>query len=128
MSDRSLSLADTGQHQGQDAQHSLRGVSPDCRRQAPQIQWRPPAAAARTGLRTAQQSGQVGKGSEDVSDFLDVRLRPEQKVQSARCLLLQVHFLKEGCGTDNLCRSKLKMEYALFYKQNSLDAYHPLPM
>lgn len=53
---------------------------------------------------------------------------PSGKSKALVALLLQVHFLKEGCGIDNLCRSKLKMEYALFYKQNSLDAYHPLPM
>lgn len=49
-----------GQHQGQDAQHSLRGVRPDRRRQTPQIQEQPPTAAARTGFCTAEQSGQVG--------------------------------------------------------------------
>lgn len=55
-------------------------------------------------------------------------VQPEQKVQSAPCLLLQVDFVKEGCGIDNLCRSHLRMEYALFYKQNSQDSYLPLHM
>ncbi|KAM3608148.1 uncharacterized protein V6R79_020089 [Siganus canaliculatus] len=42
--------------------------------------------------------------------------------------VLMVNFVKEGCGTDNVCRSNLKMEYKLFYKQNNLDVYKPLPM
>lgn len=40
----------------------------------------------------------------------------------------QVNFVKEGCGRDHICRSNLKMEYKLFYKQNNLDVYSPLPM
>lgn len=42
--------------------------------------------------------------------------------------VIQVNFVKEGCGTDHICRSNLKMEYKLFYKQNNLDVYSPLPM
>lgn len=40
----------------------------------------------------------------------------------------KVNFVKEGCGMDHICRSNLKMEYKLFYKQNNLDDYSPLPM
>uniref|UniRef100_UPI0037E92270 integrin alpha-6 isoform X1 n=1 Tax=Semicossyphus pulcher TaxID=241346 RepID=UPI0037E92270 len=42
--------------------------------------------------------------------------------------VIEVNFVKEGCGRDHICRSKLKMEYKLFYKQNNLDMYSPLPM
>ncbi|XP_034549203.1 integrin alpha-6 isoform X2 [Notolabrus celidotus] len=40
----------------------------------------------------------------------------------------QVNFVKEGCGGDHICRSNLKMEYKLFYKQNNLDSYSELPV
>lgn len=43
-------------------------------------------------------------------------------------LLFQVNFVKEGCGGDNICRSNLKMDYQLFYKQGNLEVYPPLPM
>ncbi|CAJ1079387.1 integrin alpha-6 isoform X2 [Xyrichtys novacula] len=42
--------------------------------------------------------------------------------------VIQVNFVKEGCGRDHICRSNLKMEYKLFYKQNNLDVYSPLAM
>ena len=42
-------------------------------------------------------------------------------------VVLQVNFVKEGCGSDHVCRSKLKMGYKLYYKQNNLEEYQPLP-
>uniref|UniRef100_A0A3Q3FZN5 Integrin, alpha 6a n=1 Tax=Labrus bergylta TaxID=56723 RepID=A0A3Q3FZN5_9LABR len=42
--------------------------------------------------------------------------------------IIQVNFVKEGCGRDHVCRSNLKMEYKLYYKQNNLDMDSPLPM
>ncbi|XP_068184928.1 integrin alpha-6 [Antennarius striatus] len=39
-----------------------------------------------------------------------------------------VNFVKEGCGSDHVCRSNVKMEYKLYYKQNNLDMYSPLPI
>ncbi|XP_070770321.1 integrin alpha-6 isoform X3 [Enoplosus armatus] len=39
----------------------------------------------------------------------------------------EVNFVKEGCGRDHICRSNLKMEYKLYYKQTNLDVYSPLP-
>ncbi|XP_070832343.1 integrin alpha-6 isoform X1 [Chaetodon trifascialis] len=41
--------------------------------------------------------------------------------------VIEVNFVKEGCGRDHICRSNLKMEYKLYYKQNNLDVYSPLP-
>ncbi|XP_070694793.1 integrin alpha-6 [Pempheris klunzingeri] len=41
--------------------------------------------------------------------------------------IIEVNFVKEGCGSDHICRSNLKMEYKLYYKQNNLDVYSPLP-
>ncbi|XP_040912374.1 integrin alpha-6 isoform X2 [Toxotes jaculatrix] len=40
--------------------------------------------------------------------------------------IIEVNFVKEGCGSDNICRSNLKMNYKLFYKQN--DKHSPLPI
>ncbi|XP_044072687.1 integrin alpha-6 isoform X2 [Siniperca chuatsi] len=42
--------------------------------------------------------------------------------------VIEVNFVKEGCGRDHICRSNLKMEYKLYYKQNNLDLYFPLPI
>ncbi|XP_044221590.1 integrin alpha-6 isoform X1 [Thunnus albacares] len=45
--------------------------------------------------------------------------------------VIEVNFVKEGCGNDHICRSNLKMDYKLFYKQNNKDIkdiYTPLPI
>ncbi|XP_041806049.1 integrin alpha-6 isoform X2 [Chelmon rostratus] len=42
--------------------------------------------------------------------------------------VIEVNFVKEGCGSDHICRSNLKMEYKLYYKQNNLDVYSSLPI
>uniref|UniRef100_A0A673AFB4 Integrin alpha-2 domain-containing protein n=1 Tax=Sphaeramia orbicularis TaxID=375764 RepID=A0A673AFB4_9TELE len=39
-----------------------------------------------------------------------------------------VSFLKEGCGSDLVCRSNLKMQYRLFYKQSNQDLFFPVPV
>lgn len=39
----------------------------------------------------------------------------------------QVNFVKEGCGSDQTCRSNLKMDYRLYYKENNPDVYKHLP-
>uniref|UniRef100_A0AAQ5YNH0 Integrin alpha-2 domain-containing protein n=1 Tax=Amphiprion ocellaris TaxID=80972 RepID=A0AAQ5YNH0_AMPOC len=41
-------------------------------------------------------------------------------------VITEVNFIKEGCGIDHICRSNLKMEYSLYYKQNNMDVYLPL--
>uniref|UniRef100_A0A3B4VE67 Integrin subunit alpha 6 n=1 Tax=Seriola dumerili TaxID=41447 RepID=A0A3B4VE67_SERDU len=40
--------------------------------------------------------------------------------------VIEVNFVKEGCGSDHICRSNLKMEYKLYYKQNKMHS--PLPI
>ncbi|XP_033842646.1 integrin alpha-6 isoform X1 [Periophthalmus magnuspinnatus] len=40
----------------------------------------------------------------------------------------EVNFLKEGCGRDQICQSKLKMKYKLYYKQNNQGTFSPLPV
>ncbi|XP_040004466.1 integrin alpha-6 isoform X2 [Xiphias gladius] len=40
--------------------------------------------------------------------------------------IIEVNFVKEGCGSDHICRSNLKMEYKLYYKQNNMHS--PLPI
>nr|XP_046259385.1 integrin alpha-6 isoform X2 [Scatophagus argus] len=42
--------------------------------------------------------------------------------------VFEVNFVKEGCGGDHICRSNLKMEYELYYKEINLDVYSPLPI
>ncbi|XP_038576430.1 LOW QUALITY PROTEIN: integrin alpha-6 [Micropterus salmoides] len=42
--------------------------------------------------------------------------------------IIEVNFVKEGCGRDQICQSNLKMEYKLYYKQNNLEEYSPLPI
>uniref|UniRef100_A0A4W6FXJ1 Integrin subunit alpha 6 n=1 Tax=Lates calcarifer TaxID=8187 RepID=A0A4W6FXJ1_LATCA len=34
----------------------------------------------------------------------------------------EVNFVKEGCGRDHICRSNLKMEYKLYYRQNNIHS------
>ncbi|XP_057708221.1 integrin alpha-6 isoform X3 [Corythoichthys intestinalis] len=41
---------------------------------------------------------------------------------------LKVNFVKEGCGSDHICRSNLMMDYKLLYKQSNQDIYSPLPI
>uniref|UniRef100_A0A665WQV3 Integrin alpha-2 domain-containing protein n=1 Tax=Echeneis naucrates TaxID=173247 RepID=A0A665WQV3_ECHNA len=38
----------------------------------------------------------------------------------------EVNFVKEGCGSDHVCRSNLKMEYKLYYRQNNVHS--PVPI
>ncbi|XP_049905108.1 integrin alpha-6 isoform X1 [Epinephelus moara] len=42
--------------------------------------------------------------------------------------VIEVNFVKEGCGSDHVCRSNLKMKYKLYYKKSNLDEYPPLPI
>ncbi|KAI3356234.1 hypothetical protein L3Q82_017481, partial [Scortum barcoo] len=42
--------------------------------------------------------------------------------------IIEVNFVKEGCGSDHICRSNLKMEYKLYYKEKNQDVYSPLPI
>lgn len=39
-----------------------------------------------------------------------------------------VQFLKEGCGSDNVCQSNLQMKYRYGYKETDKDAFTPLEM
>ncbi|XP_018540308.1 integrin alpha-6 isoform X1 [Lates calcarifer] len=36
--------------------------------------------------------------------------------------VIEVNFVKEGCGRDHICRSNLKMEYKLYYRQNNIHS------
>uniref|UniRef100_A0A669C3Z5 Integrin subunit alpha 6 n=1 Tax=Oreochromis niloticus TaxID=8128 RepID=A0A669C3Z5_ORENI len=38
----------------------------------------------------------------------------------------KVNFLKEGCGSDHICKSNLKMNYSLHYKEANKEEYPPL--
>lgn len=43
-------------------------------------------------------------------------------------VFLQVHFLKEGCGDDNICNSNLKLEYKFCTREGNQDKFSYLPM
>ncbi|XP_068602548.1 integrin alpha-6 [Brachionichthys hirsutus] len=55
------------------------------------------------------------------------QLTPVLDPAQAGGAVTMVNFVKEGCGSDHICRSNIKMEYKLYYKQNNLDVYSPLP-
>ncbi|KAM8857390.1 integrin alpha-6 isoform 1-T1 [Synchiropus picturatus] len=40
----------------------------------------------------------------------------------------EVNFVKEGCGSDHVCHSNLRMSYKLLYKLSKQDVYSPLPL
>ncbi|XP_039613566.1 integrin alpha-6 isoform X2 [Polypterus senegalus] len=40
----------------------------------------------------------------------------------------EVNFLKEGCGSDNICQSNLKLQYEFFSKDGKQDLFQPLPI
>lgn len=42
-------------------------------------------------------------------------------------ILLQVNFLKEGCGTDNVCQSNLQLTYKFCYRETNHDVFPLLP-
>ncbi|CAL9688874.1 unnamed protein product [Knipowitschia caucasica] len=39
-----------------------------------------------------------------------------------------VHFLKEGCGKDNVCQSNLQLKFRYGYKKSAEEAFTPLDM
>lgn len=40
----------------------------------------------------------------------------------------EVNFLKEGCGTDNICQSNLQLQYRFCYRESNQDIFPPLPV
>ncbi|XP_073710952.1 integrin alpha-6 [Misgurnus anguillicaudatus] len=42
--------------------------------------------------------------------------------------ITEVNFLKEGCGTDNICQSNLKLQYRFCYRETNQDVFPPLPL
>ncbi|XP_048095453.1 integrin alpha-6 isoform X1 [Alosa alosa] len=43
-------------------------------------------------------------------------------------VLAEVHFLKEGCGTDNICQSNLELQYRFCYREANQDVFPPLSL
>uniref|UniRef100_A0A4W4EIG9 Integrin alpha-2 domain-containing protein n=1 Tax=Electrophorus electricus TaxID=8005 RepID=A0A4W4EIG9_ELEEL len=39
-----------------------------------------------------------------------------------------VNFLKEGCGTDHVCQSNLKLQYTFYSCEDNKNIFHPLPV
>ncbi|TRY90453.1 hypothetical protein DNTS_011814 [Danionella cerebrum] len=42
--------------------------------------------------------------------------------------MTEVNFLKEGCGTDNICQSNLQLQYRFCYREAKQDVFPPLPL
>ncbi|KAM4608315.1 integrin alpha-6 [Polymixia lowei] len=42
--------------------------------------------------------------------------------------VIEVNFLKEGCGSDNICQSNLQLQYKVCYKENNQESFPPLPI
>ncbi|MBN3326404.1 ITA6 protein, partial [Atractosteus spatula] len=40
----------------------------------------------------------------------------------------EVNFVKEGCGTDNICQSNLDFKYKFCSREHNRDVFHPLPV
>uniref|UniRef100_A0A672JKJ1 Integrin alpha-2 domain-containing protein n=1 Tax=Salarias fasciatus TaxID=181472 RepID=A0A672JKJ1_SALFA len=73
-----------------------------------------------------QLNGTVDLRGQNQESCVKIKGRLRQAKCFCSCLLLlQVNFVKEGCGRDHICRSNLKMKYSLYYKPNNLDEYFP---
>ncbi|KAI7809076.1 putative integrin alpha-6, partial [Triplophysa rosa] len=42
--------------------------------------------------------------------------------------ITEVNFLKEGCGTDNICQSNLHLQHRFCYRETNQDVFPPLPL
>ncbi|KAJ8352119.1 hypothetical protein SKAU_G00235950 [Synaphobranchus kaupii] len=42
--------------------------------------------------------------------------------------IAEVSFLKEGCGTDNICQSNLELQYKFCSREPNKDVFSPLPL
>uniref|UniRef100_A0A674CUC2 Integrin, alpha 6b n=1 Tax=Salmo trutta TaxID=8032 RepID=A0A674CUC2_SALTR len=40
----------------------------------------------------------------------------------------EVSFLKEGCGSDNVCQSNVQLQHRFCYREPNKDVFHPLPI
>uniref|UniRef100_A0A8C7LAM0 Integrin, alpha 6b n=1 Tax=Oncorhynchus kisutch TaxID=8019 RepID=A0A8C7LAM0_ONCKI len=40
----------------------------------------------------------------------------------------EVSFLKEGCGSDNVCQSNVQLQHRFCYREPNKDVFHPLPV
>ncbi|XP_071774022.1 integrin alpha-6 isoform X2 [Centroberyx gerrardi] len=56
------------------------------------------------------------------------QLIPILDSSQASKVVTEVNFLKEGCGSDNICQSNLQMHYKFCYKENNQDVFPPLPI
>uniref|UniRef100_A0A667ZFD5 Integrin subunit alpha 6 n=1 Tax=Myripristis murdjan TaxID=586833 RepID=A0A667ZFD5_9TELE len=56
------------------------------------------------------------------------QLVPILDSSQASKVVTEVNFLKEGCGSDNICQSNLQLQYKLCYKENNQDVFPPLPI
>uniref|UniRef100_A0A674CUN4 Integrin, alpha 6b n=1 Tax=Salmo trutta TaxID=8032 RepID=A0A674CUN4_SALTR len=41
---------------------------------------------------------------------------------------ITVSFLKEGCGSDNVCQSNVQLQHRFCYREPNKDVFHPLPI
>uniref|UniRef100_A0AAX7U3U0 Integrin alpha-2 domain-containing protein n=1 Tax=Astatotilapia calliptera TaxID=8154 RepID=A0AAX7U3U0_ASTCA len=57
----------------------------------------------------------------------DISTKQEESINGLPRMIpiLDVNFLKEGCGSDHICKSNLKMNYSLHYKEANKEEYPP---
>lgn len=71
--------------------------------------------------------GAAKEGNEQNGNFSGTSLCSEWHNGSGS-VSLQVHFLKEGCGDDNVCNSNLKLGYKFCTREGNQDKFSYLPM
>ncbi|KAI5621130.1 integrin alpha-6 isoform X1 [Silurus asotus] len=69
------------------------------------------------------ESAKRGKGLTSLPELVPVL---DSKIQTKT--ITEVNFLKEGCGSDNICQSNLQLQYRFCYREANQDIFPPLPM
>uniref|UniRef100_A0A674CUG7 Integrin, alpha 6b n=1 Tax=Salmo trutta TaxID=8032 RepID=A0A674CUG7_SALTR len=52
----------------------------------------------------------------------------KREIISRRSFTNLVSFLKEGCGSDNVCQSNVQLQHRFCYREPNKDVFHPLPI
>ncbi|XP_028836639.1 integrin alpha-6-like isoform X2 [Denticeps clupeoides] len=56
------------------------------------------------------------------------QLKPVLDASQPASVLSSVNFLKEGCGSDNVCESNLQLKYRFCSREPNKDVFTPLPL
>ncbi|KAM6948348.1 integrin alpha-6-like [Aplochiton taeniatus] len=57
-----------------------------------------------------------------------LRLAPVLNAKEPKTTRAEIAFLKEGCGSDNVCESNLQVKHRFCYKEPNKDVFPPLPV